>query len=76
MRMGLASSKPGPKGRNSSGQIAPNSYAQDAANAIGVSIDKVKRDLRRGSKIAPEVLADISGTDLDKGVVLDRFAPN
>lgn len=49
-------------------------YSAAAALELGVDERTVRNDLRRGTKIAPEVLAEISGTDLDKGVVLDELA--
>jgi len=39
-----------------------------------VSERTVRNDLRRGKSIAPEVLAEVAGTDMDKGVVLDALA--
>jgi ParB family transcriptional regulator, chromosome partitioning protein len=50
------------------------SYAARAASDLGVDERTIQRDLRRGKKIAPEVLAEVTGTDLDKGVVLDELA--
>jgi hypothetical protein len=50
------------------------SYADQAAQTLGVHPDTVRRDLRRGSKITPEVMAEVAGTSLDKGVVLDELA--
>lgn len=32
-------------------------------------------DIRRGRDITPDVLAEVAGTDLDKGVVLDELPP-
>jgi ParB-like chromosome segregation protein Spo0J len=49
-------------------------YADQASASLGVGKRTVERDLARGKKIAPEVLAEVSGTDLDKGVVLDELA--
>ena len=34
----------------------------------------MQRDLARGKKIAADVLAEVAGTPLDKGVVLDELA--
>ena len=71
MRMGLVQTRGGD--RKSNGQnVHLKSYAANAADSLGVTERTVRRDIARGSKIAPEVLADISGTDLDKGVVLDE----
>lgn len=49
-------------------------YAKKAAADLGVDERTVRRDLARGKKIAPDVLAKVAGTDLDKGVVLDELA--
>ncbi|MFY9291719.1 MAG: hypothetical protein WAP03_13625 [Methylorubrum rhodinum] len=49
-------------------------YSAKASEALGVDERTVRRDLARGKKIAPEVLAEVAGTDLDKGVVLDELA--
>ncbi|MFZ5667941.1 MAG: ParB/RepB/Spo0J family partition protein [Pseudomonadota bacterium] len=49
-------------------------YAVKAAADLGVDERTVRRDLRRGKNIAPEVLAEVAGTELDKGVVLDELA--
>lgn len=60
-------------------QIGDNSapaerFTADTAARTGQSERVVQRDAERGEKIAPEVLQEIQGTDLDKGVVLDRLA--
>ena len=60
--------------RTSNRQIVGRSYAAQAAETLGVHPDTVRRDLRRGKNIDPDVLAEVSGTDLDKGVVLDQLA--
>lgn len=49
-------------------------YSAKAAADLGVDERTVRRDLARGKNIAPDVLADVSGTALDKGVVLDELA--
>lgn len=49
-------------------------YAKKAAADLGVDERTVRRDLARGKKITPDVLAEVAGTDLDKGVVLDELA--
>jgi ParB-like chromosome segregation protein Spo0J len=49
-------------------------YATKAAADLGVDERTVRRDLRRGKNIAPDVLAEVAGTDMDKGVVLDALA--
>lgn len=50
------------------------SYARKAAQDLSVDERTVRRDLARGKNIAPEVLAQVAGTELDKGVVLDELA--
>lgn len=50
-----------------------SSYSARAAADLGVDERTVQRDLARGKKIDPEVLAEVTGTDLDKGVVLDEL---
>jgi hypothetical protein len=50
------------------------SYAASAAETVGQSRRAVERDLYRAKEIDPEVLADVSGTPQDKGVVLDALA--
>jgi len=51
-----------------------SSYSDEAAAALGVDKRTVQRDLSRGSKITPDVMAEVTGTALDKGVVLDELA--
>lgn len=53
---------------------ATQSYAAKAAADIGVAARTIRRDLSRGKNIAPDVLAEVTGTSLDKGVVLDELA--
>jgi ParB-like chromosome segregation protein Spo0J len=61
--------------RRSGGQnVHLKSYAKKAAADLGVDERTIRRDLARGKKIAPDVLADVAGTDLDKGIVLDELA--
>lgn len=69
-RRGEVKTRPGPIAANS----ATIPYSKKAAADLGVSERTVRQDLARGKKIDPEVLADVAGTDLDKGVVLDRLA--
>lgn len=71
-RKGLVSAHGGR--RDQDAKSASCSYAQRAAADLGVSKRTVQQDLARGKKIAPEVLAAVTGTDLDKGVVLDELA--
>jgi len=61
-------------GKGGNRQVGDSSYAAKAADSLGQSKRAVERDLTRGKRIAPEVLAEVSGTDLDKGVVLDELA--
>lgn len=60
--------------RKSSQVESLKSYAEEAAETLGVGLSTIRRDIGRGQRIDPAVLADIAGTDLDKGVVLDRLA--
>lgn len=53
---------------------APLSYADQAAGTLGVSKRTVQQDLQRGKNIAADVLSEVAGTSLDKGVVLDELA--
>lgn len=60
--------------RRSSEKSSLGSYAAQASETLGVSKRTVEKDLARGKSIAPDVLAEVSGTALDKGVVLDELA--
>jgi ParB-like chromosome segregation protein Spo0J len=71
-RKGLVSSHGGARKQND--KLSSCSYAERASADLGVDRRTVQRDLARGKKIAPEVLAEVAGTDLDKGVVLDELA--
>ena len=51
-----------------------SSYSDQAAASLGVDKRTVQRDLARGKKIDADVLHEVAGTDLDKGVVLDELA--
>ena len=51
-----------------------SAYSKRAAADLGVDERTVRRDLRRGTNNAPDVLAEVTGSDLDKGVVLDQLA--
>lgn len=73
VRRGLVSTAGGD--RRSNGQnVHLKSYAKKTADDLGVDERTVRRDLSRGKNIAPEVLSEVTGTDLDKGVVLDELA--
>jgi ParB-like chromosome segregation protein Spo0J len=49
-------------------------YSAKAAADLCVDERTVRRDLHRGRNITPEVMAEVAGTALDKGVVLDELA--
>jgi len=66
---GIVSDKRGPK-MSSPGKV----YAEEAAEALGVSRQSVDKHVWRGNKIEPDILAEISGSDLDNGRVLDELA--
>lgn len=69
----MVNAKPGPA--KDSDKLSPTrSYASRAADTLGVNKRTVERDLARGKNITPDVLAEVTGTDLDKGVVLDELA--
>ena len=70
--LGLAKTHGGVRGQVANS--ATCSYAKQTADALGVSARTVRQDLQRGKNIDPDVLAEVSGTDLDKGVVLDQLA--
>jgi hypothetical protein len=74
VRKGLVA-EPGQGGdRRSSAKSALDSYAVKTAADLGVSRRKVETELARGKKIDADVLSDVAGTALDKGVVLDELA--
>lgn len=74
-RKGLVKDAPkGGRPKNSEKSSELPSYAEHAAASLGVTDRTVRQDLARGKKIAPDVLAEVAGTDLDKGVVLDELA--
>jgi hypothetical protein len=50
------------------------SYSKKAADDLGVSERSVRQHLARGKNIEADVLAEVAGTPLDKGVVLDELA--
>lgn len=62
------------RGGDQTAKSAVRSYAKQTADTLGVSERTVRQDLQRGKNITPDVLADVAGTDLDKGVVLDELA--
>lgn len=70
-RKGLVSNG---RGGDQSEKSSLRSYASQASETLGVTKRTVEKDLARGKKIASDVLAEVTGTDLDKGVVLDELA--
>ncbi len=62
--------------RKSSSQVENlnGSFAEDTAAKTGQGRSTVARDAARGERIGSDVLDQIRGTSLDKGVVLDRLA--
>lgn len=70
-RKGLVSPGPGQPKKNLDKLSA---YSSQAAASLGVDERTVRRDLSRGKKIDADVLAFVSGTEMDKGVVLDELA--
>ena len=71
VRKGLARATTKHSGRNADKLSA---YSKQAAASLGVDERTVRRDLARGKNIAPDILSEVAGTDLDKGVVLDELA--
>jgi len=70
-RKGLVAKGPGQPKKNLD---KLSRYSAKAAADLGVDERTVRRDLRRGKNISPDILADVTGTDMDKGVVLDELA--
>lgn len=62
------------RGGDQSEKSSLRSYATQASETLGVTKRTVEKDLARGKKIVPDVLSEVAGTDLDKGVVLDELA--
>lgn len=63
------------RGRGKSRQVGDSErFTADTAARTGASERAVQRDVQRGKLIAPDVLASISNTGLDKGSVLDELA--
>lgn len=62
------------RGGDQTDKLSVRSYAKKTAADLGVDERTIRRDLARGKKIDPDVLAEVAGTDLDKGVVLDELA--
>jgi ParB family chromosome partitioning protein len=62
--------------RKSSGQLGhlnADRFTTDASEKTGQSERTIRRDAERGENIPEPILQQIAGTDLDKGVVLDRL---
>jgi uncharacterized ParB-like nuclease family protein len=65
------------KGNQHTDVVAENfaaTFAKDTAERTGRSERSVRMDASRGSKISPDVLRVIAGTDLDTGASLDKIA--
>lgn len=63
------------RGRGKSRQVGDSErFTAETAARTGASERAVQRDVQRGNAIAPDVLASISNTKLDKGSVLDELA--
>ncbi|HEX4180982.1 MAG TPA: hypothetical protein VHY32_09345 [Caulobacteraceae bacterium] len=71
--LGLVRERGGDR-RSNEQNVHLKSYSADASQSLGVHEKTVRLDLARGKKIDPEVLAEVSGTPQDKGVVLDALA--
>jgi hypothetical protein len=56
------------------GETAKDRFTADTATKTGRSERAVQLDAARGERIDEEVLEEIRGTELDKGVVLDELA--
>ena len=60
-------------GRDVSANLAPT-FTADTAAKTGRSERELQRDATRGERIPEPVLAEVRGTALDRGTVLDRLA--
>jgi len=58
---------------NASAILAP-AFTSDTAAKTGQPERTIQRDAQRGERIPEPILRQIAGTDLDKGVLLDRIA--
>lgn len=56
------------------GHSTPERFTEATATATGQAERTVRRDATRGERIGEDVLAQVRGTELDKGVVLDALA--
>lgn len=61
-------------GHDVAAKLAATSFVEDTATKTGNAARTIRRDARRGEKIAPDVLDKIEGTEHDSGVVLDQLA--
>ena len=62
------------KGKKDAGEEIAQRFTKETAERTGQSERTVQVDAARGEKIDTEVLQDVQGTDLDKGVILDEIA--
>lgn len=60
--------------RGRKGEGRPDGFASETAKITGESKATINRKIARAEKIEPEVLEQVKGTELDKGVVLDQLA--
>jgi len=49
-------------------------FAQETAEAMGTTRQQINRAVARAEKSSPDILEEVRGTSLDKGVVLDEIA--
>lgn len=56
------------------GRGMPEGFASETAKVTGESKATINRKIARAEKIEPDVLEQVKGTQLDKGVVLDQLA--
>ncbi len=61
-------------GRGGKKDDSLSSFSEDTARRTGVDQRSVQRDAARGDRITDDALAEIRGTDIDKGVYLDEVA--
>jgi N6-adenosine-specific RNA methylase IME4 len=60
-----------PTGNDDNLSSLPPTFTEETAGKSGKNRRTIERDARRGEKVAPEVLTEIAGSDLDTGVNLD-----
>jgi ParB family chromosome partitioning protein len=61
-------------GREKSGNFCHSTFSADTASRTGQAERTVRLDATRGARIDDAVLADVAGSDLDKGTTLDALA--